>query len=266
MTDKKPKLYPAVLGMGFNDLQWYQADGLKQRQDAEANVKRSPSLNPKCIKENRPKGVGYSSMGWLIPCCWTDPRHGDLKHTGLMDNPLFSALFTEELKVENVDKIEDIIYSEPWKEFGKALLNEPEKCPAECHKYCGSDLPNDGFVYKKHLDQKKHTKFFGTSSRYNVPGGGADETLLENNKEFKRYKQRKKDGSLPRHHYTDDEWKELNRRKKYHDWVTDENRPLGGSHQHKANFSSRKNVFSSVRGKKKRNFVYNSEREDDDFN
>ena len=91
------------------------------------------------------------------------------------------------------------------------------------------------------------------------PGGGADETLLENNKEFKRYKQRKKDGSLPRHHYTDDEWKELNRRKKYHDWVTDENRPLGGSHQHKANFSTRKKVL-----KKKRNFVFNDKKREDD--
>ena len=27
-------------------------------------------------------------------------------------------------------------------------MYEPQKCPAECHKYCGSDLPDDGFIYE----------------------------------------------------------------------------------------------------------------------
>ena len=44
----------------------------------ELSQKRSPYLKPKCIKDHRPKGVGYSSLGWLIPCCWMDNRKGEL--------------------------------------------------------------------------------------------------------------------------------------------------------------------------------------------
>ena len=109
-------------------------------------------LVPKCQREKNPKSVGYSSLGWLIPCCWTDPRVDEAfvgpkagdevrppggKEEYIMDIPLFAALFSEELKVENADSIDEIIYSEPWVAFGKALLNEPHKCPAECHQFCG---------------------------------------------------------------------------------------------------------------------------------
>lgn len=237
------------------------------RTQIEASIKRSKSLKPKCIKNNRPKGVGYSSLGWLIPCCWVDPRRSELDTFHIMDNPLFAAMFTEELKLSNVEKIEEIVYSEPWKNFGRALLHEPEKCPAECHKYCGVDLPDDGFVYQEHnkgdinklteeatndkklisrfpkIDNKnkrKHPKYkyeFGgsgkkeTESIYNVPVKEGELSTSEDDG-LRRYRLLKHSGVLPKNHYTDEEWTDLNRLKKYHDWVTDENRPMGGSHQH----------------------------------
>lgn len=284
----------------------------EKKSELELSIKRSPYLKPKCIKNKSPKGVGYSSLGWLIPCCWTDPRRGAIEQFSLLDNPLFKAMFTEELKLSNVEKIEEIVYSEPWKNFGRALLHEPEKCPAECHKYCGSDLPDDGFVYKEkptatkyaysvnkmksqhpehnkqvyndHMediknDKKLYVKFRKpnqseydnhTVSRHYPPE--AYETHRKDGDPLKRYDYMKKAGQLPRHHYTDEEWRQLLRQKKYHDWKTDENRPLGGAHQSKvSNYGPIGKLRSRLRDENKvvlrskdRNFVFNDKKREDD--
>ena len=257
----------------------------EKRTALELSIKRSPYLKPKCIKNKSPKGVGYSSLGWLIPCCWTDPRRGVIEQFSLLDNPLFKGMFTEELKLSNVETIEEIIYSEPWKNFGRALLHEPEKCPAECHKYCGSDLPDDGFVYQEkptklksehpehnkkvyndHMEDNKNDKKLTvkfdnhTTSRYYPPE--AFKTVRQDDDPLKRYDFMKNSGELPRHHYTDEEWIQLSRQKKYHDWTTGlhPDRHIGDKIANKVKNDGNKEILRS----KKRNFVYNDKKRDDD--
>ena len=241
---------------------------VKERQAIELKQKRSPYLKPKCIKDKQPKGVGYSSLGWLIPCCWMDLRRGELDNYSPMDNPLFAAMFTEELKLSNVDKIEDIIYSEPWKQFGRALLYEPQKCPAECHKYCGSDLPDDGFIYenKKIPKTREEAEKDGSANitsrtrsinrthwTNNNPGKEMssiqsisrhyppeDTNWRAEDDALKRYDRLKNAGMLPRHHYTDEEWDDLEKIRAYHKWAEDNDRPIGGAHESKVNVRKEK--------------------------
>ena len=224
---------------------------VKERQAIELKQKRSPYLKPKCIKDKQPKGVGYSSLGWLIPCCWMDLRRGELDNYSPMDNPLFAAMFTEELKLSNVDKIEDIIYSEPWKEFGRALLHEPQKCPAECHKYCGSDLPDDGFIFSqtelpKTREQAEKDGSANITSRTRSINRTHIQSITRHyppedtnwraeDDALKRYDRLKNAGMLPRHHYTDEEWDDLEKIRAYHKWAEDNDRPIGGAHESKVN-------------------------------
>ena len=259
---------------------------VEERQAIELKQMRSQYLKPKCIKDNRPKGVGYSSLGWLIPCCWMDNRKGELDNYSAMDNPLFAALFTEELKLSNVDKIEDIIYSEPWKEFGRALLHEPEKCPADCHKYCGSDLPDDGFVYENKKIPKtreeaekdgtvitSQTRTINRSSKgtnHPIKLGGIpsinrhyppeDFNNRAENDALKRYERLKNAGMLPRHHYTDKEWDGLEKIRAYHKWAENNNRPIGGAHESKVIFRSN----SKRRPDKNKHHIFNRKGSDDE--
>ena len=65
------------------------------------------------------KGIAYSSLGWLIPCCWVDPRlkkdfvdDGNIitdRKYDIRKYPKYADLFTEELKLKNVEKVEDIL-------------------------------------------------------------------------------------------------------------------------------------------------------------
>ena len=256
------------------------SETVEERQAIELKQMRSQYLKPKCIKNNRPKGVGYSSLGWLIPCCWMDLRRGELDNYSPMDNPLFAAMFTEELKLSNVDKIEDIIYSEPWKEFGRALLHEPEKCPAECHKYCGSDLPDDGFIYEnKEIPTREEAEKEGhyTSSQtkaVNRPIESTNHPIQSISRHYppedfnnraeddalKRYDRLKNAGMLPRHHYTDKEWDGLEKIRAYHKWAENNNRPIGGAHETKVNFRR----ASKRKPKKNKHHIFNRKGSDDE--
>jgi len=44
----------------------------------------------------------------------------------------------EKFKVENVDKISDIIKSDEWQSFFETIKNDQENAPHVCHHYCGS--------------------------------------------------------------------------------------------------------------------------------
>jgi len=107
-------------------------------------------IQPRCMSpyenSDKPeKAAGYSSLGYLMPCCWTDPRNMmDLenrlpRNKQLKDNKLYKNLFKEELKLSNVNSVEEIILSDEWREFFKALKYAPEKAPELCHRYCGTD-------------------------------------------------------------------------------------------------------------------------------
>ena len=74
-------------------------------------------LKPKCA---RGKSLALSAEGYLLPCCWTDPlRKLKPDYDGSMDG--MDNLFKEELKIENVDTVEDIIMSTEWLDFFERL-------------------------------------------------------------------------------------------------------------------------------------------------
>lgn len=102
-------------------------------------------LKPKCIYNN--KDFGYSTTGHLTPCCWTNISHYD---TGLEN------LFNDELHVDNVDNIEQILNSKPWRDFYEMLLTHPEQAPRVCKKYCSVDLDKDieGQKYRFNWNKK----------------------------------------------------------------------------------------------------------------
>ena len=51
---------------------------------------------------------------------------------------LIPDLVQEKFKVENVDKISDIIKSDEWQSFFDTIKNDQENAPHVCHHYCGS--------------------------------------------------------------------------------------------------------------------------------
>jgi len=92
-------------------------------------------LKPKCIGEHR-QARGMTNLGWLLPCCYADGRSVQRD---------FSDLLKDHLKLETVEKIEDIENSDEWNNFFHMLENNPEKAPYPCHYYCGV---NPGFKAK----------------------------------------------------------------------------------------------------------------------
>lgn len=89
-------------------------------------------LIPKCIESN--KSFGHSAGGWLLPCCWLDPNQEVLKTNDVNIN----ALFTDDLKLENVDSIEEILFSDAWLNFNEVLLGPYENVPKICKLNCSS--------------------------------------------------------------------------------------------------------------------------------
>tara|TARA_Y100000992_G_C20852557_1_gene298962 strand:+ start:205 stop:513 length:309 start_codon:yes stop_codon:yes gene_type:complete len=91
-------------------------------------------LKPKCA---RGKSFALSAEGYLLPCCWVDPlRKLKPDYDGNMDG--MDDLFKEELKIENVDTVEDIIMSTEWLDFFERLTTGT-KIPKICVRYCGDD-------------------------------------------------------------------------------------------------------------------------------
>lgn len=86
-------------------------------------------FEPKCMSGR--KVFAHSAEGWLLPCSWVDPNQN------IPNEELTSNLFKEELKLENVDSIEDILFSDEWVEFIKVLEEgDIDKIPSPCKKYC----------------------------------------------------------------------------------------------------------------------------------
>ena len=98
------------------------------------NQVRLTVLKPKCAKG---KSFALNAEGYLLPCCWTDPlRKLKSDYNGSMAG--MDDLFKEELKIENVDTIEDIIMSIEWLDFFNGLI-KGTSVPKICKKYCGDD-------------------------------------------------------------------------------------------------------------------------------
>ena len=92
--------------------------------------KNPKDLLPKCVVQHNKnfniKAYGFSSEGYLMPCCWTIEEV----------NNDFAELKKEKLNIKNVEKIEDIINSDEWKNFADILINKPEQAPNLCWFFC----------------------------------------------------------------------------------------------------------------------------------
>lgn len=87
-------------------------------------------LNPECMQEFPKQTIAYTADGFLLPCCWCDSLYtrSDIKKLGLFD---------DNLKLKNVDSVNDIVNSNVWKNFSNILLHKHEDAPSCCKKKCG---------------------------------------------------------------------------------------------------------------------------------
>ena len=82
---------------------------------------------PQCLLKENATDVGHSPLGFLTPCCYTCVNSPE-KHKGI------SQLYAEHLKIDNVDSVEEIIFSDEWIEFFDMIKNRPEGWPDICVK------------------------------------------------------------------------------------------------------------------------------------
>jgi len=130
---------------------------LKPKQkDSFGERKEIKKIDPKCIEKLEKKsgsldrkGLGQSATGYLLPCCWKDPAILSIQE--IQD---IKELFQDHLKIENVDTIEEIIFSDEWINFFKVLISDPENAPASCKRYCRDRVPDN----QQHLVTNKIVK------------------------------------------------------------------------------------------------------------
>ena len=101
-------------------------------------MKEIEKLNPKC---HRGRGIAYVSTGHLLPCCWCDSLNPKYKNQFME-----LGFFFEDLKLENNDKIEDILLSDVWINFHEILLEKPQEAPDICKKKCSYDAGDGLFL------------------------------------------------------------------------------------------------------------------------
>jgi hypothetical protein len=87
----------------------------------------------KKLKLNNTKVLTHTSTGYIVPCCHTDITDNVEEFTKL-------GMLDEELKVKNVNKIEDILLSKQWLNFHRILVEEPENAPRVCKRVCGKKM------------------------------------------------------------------------------------------------------------------------------
>ena len=88
-------------------------------------------IQPKCWPNSKiPMGPAMTSFGWIAPCCWLLSSH-DINNN-------VHDLFNENLKITNVNSLDDIFESKQWKEFHRMLEEEPENMCQTCKVMCGS--------------------------------------------------------------------------------------------------------------------------------
>lgn len=98
---------------------------------------------PKCVPFNKhgfakktKNCPAFIASGHLLPCCWMDKM--DAKDRN--DNNLWD----EELKISNVNSIDEILYSKQWKEFYKKIFENSDDVSIICWKHCGIITLEDG--------------------------------------------------------------------------------------------------------------------------
>jgi hypothetical protein len=94
-------------------------------------------LEPKCLSG---KGYGYTATGYLVPCCWCDPRENmPNEQITIETKEIKDMFFKEHLKLTNVNNIMEILRSKEWKDFYNTLLDDDSNNALEvCKRYCGT--------------------------------------------------------------------------------------------------------------------------------
>jgi hypothetical protein len=98
------------------------------------NQTSSIKIDPKCQSDIRE--YAYSATGWILPCCYAD--------NDSIDD--FKDIMSDQLKVENVNNVNDIFSSEQWGEFFNRLHQDPDCAPRACKYYCGKRWDTKSFT------------------------------------------------------------------------------------------------------------------------
>ena len=85
------------------------------------------NLFPKCLNES--SQMGHTARGYILPCCWSD--RPDLFESDMKD------LVQKKFKLDNIESIEEVLFSEEWQIFYNDLKNG--KGRKICHIYCGGN-------------------------------------------------------------------------------------------------------------------------------
>lgn len=98
-------------------------------------------IKPKCLSfgEREFKGAGYTSDGFMLPCCWMD-------EPALYPYVVGAGLKDPELALDNNDRLEDIFLSDQWENFFQTLLKDPENACYMCKKKCGLDVDKEKVI------------------------------------------------------------------------------------------------------------------------
>lgn len=135
-------------------------------------------LNPRCMQRAMINSLKFMSNGYIAPCCWLTDKNSVSEHLGIYD---------EELKLKNVDTVEEILLSDQWDDFINKLISHHDwqssdgnwLLPRECLQVCGSDDNDvDVFGNKYHHTLPTKEKFFKNIFNRNV-----EETIINNEKE-----------------------------------------------------------------------------------
>mgnify|MGYP003682563321 FL=1 len=82
-------------------------------------------FKPKCLTGEIQ--TAFNNRGYLLPCCYCD-------HKEHLETSQFKKLLKAS-KVSEVDSIEEIIFSDEWREFEKNLRTE-KNIPKVCIEHC----------------------------------------------------------------------------------------------------------------------------------
>tara|TARA_B100001057_G_C22024346_1_gene634797 strand:+ start:70 stop:438 length:369 start_codon:yes stop_codon:yes gene_type:complete len=85
-------------------------------------------LQPMCVGENS-REYGFNSQGYIMPCCWTVQEKG-------YEEDQFKDLMKDKFHISNINKIEDVVNSDEWKNFADTLINKPQNAPNICWFFC----------------------------------------------------------------------------------------------------------------------------------
>ena len=86
-------------------------------------------LMPRCMFKNKAKSqqAAVSNRGHLIPCCWLD-------NTNTLNHPIMKELLKVS-KINEVEDIEQILFSKEWQEFEKNLRERNMDKILDCCKH-----------------------------------------------------------------------------------------------------------------------------------